>query len=83
VRGLERGADGRTAVRLGSTEVWGDEAFGWFQLFSGETLPEPERRRSLAVEPMTCPPDALRSGTDLVVLEPGSSWTGSWGIRQA
>jgi aldose 1-epimerase len=81
--GLERGADGRTAVRLGSTEVWGDEAFGWFQLFSGETLPEPERRRSLAVEPMTCPPDALRSGTDLVVLEPGSSWTGSWGIRQA
>ena len=80
--GLERGADGRAAVRLGATEVWGDEAFGWFQLFSGETLPEPERRRSLAVEPMTCPPDALRSGTDLVVLEPGQSWTGSWGIRQ-
>jgi aldose 1-epimerase len=80
--GLERAADGRTAVRFGSTEVWGDEAFGWFQLFSGETLPEPERRRSLAVEPMTCPPDALRSGTDLVVLEPGSSWTGAWGIRQ-
>lgn len=80
--GLERGADGRAAARFGSTEVWGDEAFRWFQLFSGETLPEAERRRSLAVEPMTCPPDALRSGTDLVVLEPGSSWTGSWGIRQ-
>ena len=80
--GLERGAHGRTAVRFGSTEVWGDESFRWFQLFSGETLPEDERRRSLAVEPMTCPPDALRSGTDLVVLEPGGSWTGSWGIRQ-
>ena len=80
--GLERGADGRAAVRFGATEVWGDEAFGWFQLFSGETLPEDQRRRSLAVEPMTCPPDALRSGTDLVVLEPGASWTGSWGVRQ-
>jgi aldose 1-epimerase len=80
--GLERGADGRAAVRFGSTEVWADEGFSWFQLFSGETLPEGERRRSLAVEPMTCPPDALRSGTDLVVLEPGRTWTGSWGVRQ-
>jgi aldose 1-epimerase len=66
---------------LGSTEIWGDEAFGWFQVYTGETLKEEERRRSLAVEPMTCPPDALRSGTDLVVLEPGASWAGSWGIR--
>jgi aldose 1-epimerase len=80
---LERDADGRAAVRLGDVEVWGDEAFGWFQVYSGETLPEAERRRSLAVEPMTCPPDALRSGTDLVVLEPGARWSGSWGIRPA
>lgn len=78
---LERGVDGRAAVRFGNTEVWGDEAFRWFQVYSGETLPEAERRRSLAVEPMTCPPDALRSGTDLVVLDPGATWTGSWGIR--
>jgi len=81
--GLERGSDGRAVVGFGSTEVWADEAFGWFQIYSGETLPPDERRRSLAVEPMTCPPDALRSGTDLVVLEPGGQWTGSWGIRQA
>ena len=80
---LERGSDGRAAVRFGSTEVWADEAFRWFQLFTGESLPEDQQRRSLAVEPMTCPPDALRSGTDLVVLEPGDEWTGSWGIRQA
>jgi aldose 1-epimerase len=80
--GMERGADGRAVVRFGSTEIWGDEAFGWFQVYTGETLKEHERRRSLAVEPMTCPPDALRSGTDLVVLEPGASWTGTWGIRQ-
>lgn len=80
---LQRRADGSAAVRFGSTEVWGDASFGWFQVFSGETLPESERRRSLAVEPMTCPPDALRSGTDLVVLEPRAAWSASWGIRRA
>ena len=32
---------------------------------------------------MTCPPDALRTGRDLVVLEPGQRWTGSWRVRRA
>ena len=45
----------------------------------------PSARRSLAVEPMTAPPDALRSGTDLVVLapagSPGDEHSGSWGVR--
>ena len=30
-------------------------------------------RRALAVEPMTCPPDAFNSEVDLIVLEPGES----------
>jgi aldose 1-epimerase len=30
---------------------------------------------------MTCPPDAFRSGRDLIVLEPGQVWAGAWGIR--
>jgi aldose 1-epimerase len=30
---------------------------------------------------MTCPPDALNSGTGLITLAPGEEWTGSWGIR--
>jgi aldose 1-epimerase len=29
---------------------------------------------------MTCPPDALRTGEDLVVLEPGRTFASSWGI---
>jgi aldose 1-epimerase len=41
----------------------------WLQIYSGELL----GRRGAAVEPMTCPPDAFNSGTDLVVLEPGQS----------
>jgi len=36
---------------------------------------------SVAVEPMTAPPDAFNSGEDLVVLEPGARFSASWGIR--
>ncbi|HWD83899.1 MAG TPA: aldose 1-epimerase family protein [Kribbella sp.] len=43
----------------------------WMQLFTGE----PVGRSALAVEPMTCPPDAFRSGDDLIVLQPGDSHT--------
>jgi aldose 1-epimerase len=38
------------------------------------------RRRAVAIEPMTCPPNALRTGTDVVRLEPGLEWTARWGI---
>ena len=38
---------------------------------------------SIAVEPMSCPPDALATGVDLVRLEPGASWAGRWGITPA
>jgi aldose 1-epimerase len=41
----------------------------WMQLYSGEL----RDRKGLAVEPMTCPPDAFNSGQDLVVLDPGQS----------
>jgi aldose 1-epimerase len=84
--GLQRDGAGRATIRLEapggpSVEVWMDRAFGWVQVFTGDTLPPPRTRRSVAVEPMTCPADAFNSGTDLVVLDPTSSWTGSWGIR--
>jgi aldose 1-epimerase len=58
----------------GSRTVWADGSFRWWQVFTNAA------RRALAVEAMTCPPDAFRSGRDLVTLEPGQTWTGSWGI---
>lgn len=61
--------------------VWADEAFRWWQVFTGDTLPAPRTRRSVAVEPMTCPPDAFSSGRDLIIIEPGETWRGSWGLR--
>lgn len=62
-------------------EVWADEQFGWWQVFTGDTLHGDRNRRSVALEPMTCPPDAFRSGRDVITIEPGGTWRGSWGIR--
>lgn len=84
---VEATANGRSSVTLGSADgsagvsVWADRAFGWWQISTGDTLPGERRRRSVAVEPMTCPPDAFRSGRNVIVLEPGQSWHAEWGIR--
>ena len=78
-------ADGDTAVRHrllgpdGGVELWADPDFRWVQVFTPDD--HPGRGRAVAVEPMTCPPDALNSGTDLITLRPGESWTGRWGLR--
>jgi aldose 1-epimerase len=79
---LVRDPDGWARVRLRSAgialELAVDPAWPWLQVFTGDGLPEGQRRRSVAVEPMTCPPNALADGTDLVVLDPGADWAGSW-----
>jgi len=63
-----------------SVRVWADDSFRWWQVFTSDTLTGDRFRRALAVEPMTCPPDAFRSGRDVITLEPGQTWTGTWGI---
>jgi aldose 1-epimerase len=83
---LERYGSGRSHVRLATPDgrqiqVWADDAFHWWQVFTGDTLAAERRRRSVAIEPMTCPPDAFRSGRDVVTLAPGEAWRGHWGIR--
>jgi aldose 1-epimerase len=79
---LERDADGwaRAVVTgpAGRLELAVDAAWPWLQVYTGDTLPEGQRRRSIAVEPMTCPPNALADGVDLVVLGPGEDWSGTW-----
>jgi len=81
---LVRDDDGWARVRLrgpaGQLELAVDGNWPWLQVYSGDTLPVGDRRRSLAVEPMTCPPNALADGVDLVVLEPGRQWRGSWSL---
>jgi aldose 1-epimerase len=80
--GLERGSDGRARVELDgerSVSLWVDESYAYLMVFTGDPLPDVSRR-SLAVEPMTCPPNAFRTGVDVVRLEPGESFTSVWGI---
>jgi aldose 1-epimerase len=59
-----------------------DRNFPYLQVYTGDHLEKGRRRTSVAIEPMTCPPDALRSGKDVVVLEPGQHWAGSWRLRR-
>jgi aldose 1-epimerase len=84
---LRRDDRGIASVELDDAEtgrgasVWMDEHFGYVMAFTADTVePAGRRRQSIAIEPMTCPPDALRSGIDLVRLEPGTSWRAAWGI---
>ncbi|GAB2931652.1 aldose 1-epimerase family protein [Rhodococcus aerolatus] len=77
VRHRVRGPDGSGVC------LWADPAFGWVQVFITDVDGEksfPGRGRALAVEPMTCPPDALRSGTDVITVAPGETWSAGWGI---
>ncbi|MFH8252976.1 aldose 1-epimerase family protein [Microbacterium sp. B2969] len=84
--GLARDADGRTRVRLVDgagvgAEVELDESCPWVQLYTADELPGTDRRHAVAVEPMTCPPDALNSGIDLRTIPPGGSTIASWSIK--
>jgi aldose 1-epimerase len=82
---LERDARGVARVRLRhggeAIELWADRAFDFIQVFTGDALPNAERRRrSVAIEPMTCAPNAFNSGDGLLVLAPGESFEGRWGV---
>ncbi len=66
----------------GETHLSVDRNFPYLQVYTGDHLERGRRRTSVAVEPMTCPPDALRSGKDVVVLEPGQHWAGSWRLQR-
>lgn len=83
---LERDDDALARVQLrdprrgSELTLWVDESYPYLMLFTGDPLPD-VARRSLAVEPMTCPPNAFQTGKDLIRLEPGQSFTGKWGIH--
>jgi aldose 1-epimerase len=71
------GPDGRGVELVADRTV-----FPWRQVYTGDDLPVVEQRRTaVALEPMTCPPDALRTGEDLVVLSPQEWWEGQWELR--
>jgi aldose 1-epimerase len=72
---LDRGAAGVASLTLAGPRrlvVWMDDAFHFVQVFTADG--------AIAVEPMTCAPDAFNTGDGLLVLEPGASFTGRCGL---
>lgn len=90
--GLSRNAHHRTEVRLLTTSgtgvgmSWGPE-LAWVQVYTSDTAQDSpstvlSHRNSVAIEPMTCAPNAFRLGTEfgLVLLAPQETHTASWTI---
>ena len=76
------GVPGRPDRRPVGVDLWVDDRFAYLMCYTGDTLDDPaRRRRAVAVEPMTCPPTPSARGRDLVVLEPGQEWEGTWGLQ--
>jgi aldose 1-epimerase len=88
---LNRDAGGHATVRVtdadgsGVEMVW-DAACPWVQIHTSDKgVGKPGHRTGLAVEPMTCAPDAFNADrydydAGLIVLEPGTSASASWSI---
>lgn len=74
------GGRGTAEVRTtaGGAQLWFDETFRYLQVFTPDDLRDGVP--AVAIEPMTCPADAFNTGVGLTIIEPGGSWSGSWGI---
>jgi aldose 1-epimerase len=86
---LQRGADGMARARLRNPatgralELWMDPAFPYLVAYTGDAIPAPHGRASLALEPMTLGTDAFnRPEWGLRELAPGQSAQGRYGVKQ-
>jgi galactose mutarotase-like enzyme len=87
--GLDVDADGLSWVTLwgpggaDATSMWWEAAPGsWFQMCTGDGFFPEWRRRGVAMEPMTCPPNAFQSGEDVIRIAPGAESVIRWGIKR-
>jgi galactose mutarotase-like enzyme len=85
---LDRDGDGRAWAYLAAgggagarAGLWVGAGYCWLQVFTGDALTPDRRRKAVAIEPMTCPPNAFVTGDDLLVLQPGEATAHTWGIR--
>ena len=88
--GLARDDAGIATVRLtdasgSGVEMGWDAACPWVQIHTADKPEAAQSRLGLAVEPMTCAPDAFNAAdysydAGLTVLEPGASAEASWRI---
>ncbi len=86
--GLAADDDGRSRALVrdrsggGVAMTWDPSECPWVQVHTADRPGDAAHRAGLAVEPMTCPPDAFNSGVDLVTLAPGASHSTTWTISE-
>lgn len=83
---LRRDGGGTARVRVraaggSGVEVAWDDRCPWVQVYTADSPSSATHRHAVAVEPMTCPPDALNSGRDLLTIAPGAAVSAGWTIR--
>jgi aldose 1-epimerase len=88
--GLVRDEDGVATVRflpgggqISEVTLRLDRHFGYVMCYTGDTLGESDRRRAVAIEPMTCAPNAFASGVDVVALGQTTTFDGSFSVSAA
>lgn len=85
-------SEARTRVEVrspsgnGVAMEWDGATLPWLQIYSSDEPGSETNRRALAVEPMSCAPDAFNDAsypfdTNLLTLEPGASHTAEWTIH--
>jgi aldose 1-epimerase len=83
---LEPDPDGWATIAVenaqgSGVELWWNARAPWVQVYSSDYQPPATRRQGIAIEPMTCPPDAFNSRVDLRVVPGGSDTSLEWGSR--
>ncbi len=77
---LEQGRGTASVLtKSGGAQLWFDATFGYLQVYTADSVADDVP--GVAVEPMTCAADAFNSGRGLIIIDPGGTWTGSWGIQ--
>ncbi|MGZ4451575.1 MAG: aldose 1-epimerase family protein [Nocardioides sp.] len=85
---LEFDADGIATVTLSTVtaegeeravDLWQDSQHRWLMVYTADN--RNPARTAIAIEPMTASVDAFNSGEGLIVLAPGETFSGVWGIR--
>jgi aldose 1-epimerase len=82
---LQREPEGAAGVvlRYGEDQIriQLDRSFEYVQVYTGDTLPDRSRRRQgVAVEPMTCAPNAFNNRQGLRMLAPNESVQARWSV---
>lgn len=80
---FDRHGEARVELRNGAGDgvaiVW-DDRCPWVQVFTADRAGQTWHRRGVAIEPMTCPPNAFNSAGSAVGLQAGEERGATWRI---